>query len=83
MIITSNRGFRDWGGVFGDNVVASALLDRLLHHAIVIEIGGFSYRVREHTRLMPESLHPATAAIKPKRRRGRPRKTEAPASPVG
>ena len=44
MIITSNRGFRDWGDVFGDNVVAAALLDRLLHHAIVIEIDGSSYR---------------------------------------
>ena len=47
MIITSNRGFRDWGAVFGDNVVAAALLDRLLHHAIVIEIEGSSYRLRE------------------------------------
>ena len=83
MIITSNRGFRDWGDVFGDNVVAAALLDRLLHHAIVIEIDGSSYRLREHAHLMPESLHPATAATKPKRRRGRPPKTEAPASSNG
>ena len=33
MILTSNRGFREWGQVFGDNVIAAALLDRLLHHA--------------------------------------------------
>ena len=36
-VLTSNRGFRDWGAIFGDNVVAAALLDRLLHHAIVVE----------------------------------------------
>ena len=79
MIITYNNcGFRDRGAVFGDNVVAAALLDRLLHHAIVIERS--SYRLREHARPMPDPLHPTTAATKPKRRRGRPRKTEAPAS---
>ena len=44
MILTSNRGFREWAQVFGDNVIAAALLDRLLHHAIVIEIDGSSYR---------------------------------------
>ena len=36
MILTSNRGFAEWGDVFGDPVVATALLDRLLHHAVVI-----------------------------------------------
>ena len=45
-VLTSNRGFRDWGAIFGDNVVAAALLDRLLHHAIVVEIEGYSYRLR-------------------------------------
>lgn len=42
----SNRGFKEWGEVFGDNVIAAALLDRLLHHAVVIEIEGNSYRLR-------------------------------------
>jgi len=37
MILTSNRGFAEWGEVFGDPVVATALLDRLLHHAVVIQ----------------------------------------------
>jgi hypothetical protein len=37
MILTSNRGFAEWGEVFGDPVVATALLDRLLHHAIEVE----------------------------------------------
>ena len=35
MILTSNRGFAEWGDIFGDSVVATALLDRLLHHAVV------------------------------------------------
>jgi hypothetical protein len=35
MILTSNRGFAEWGEIFGDPVVATALLDRLLHHAPV------------------------------------------------
>jgi DNA replication protein DnaC len=42
MILTSNRGFAEWGDVFGDPVVAAALLDRLLHHAVVIQIEGSS-----------------------------------------
>ena len=50
MIMTSNRGFGEWGDIFGDSVVATALLDRLLHHAVVIPIEGNSYpsaRARE------------------------------------
>ena len=47
MILTSNRGFGEWGDIFGDSVVATALLDRLLHHAVVIQIEGSSYRLRE------------------------------------
>ena len=46
MILTSNRGFAEWGEVFGDPVVATALLDRLLHHAVVVQIEGASYRLR-------------------------------------
>ena len=59
-VLTSNRGFKDWGTIFGDNVVAAALLDRLLHHAIVVEIEGHSYRLREHANLVPDTLkgHP-------------------------
>lgn len=56
VILTSNRGFAEWGDVFGDPVVATALLDRLLHHAIVIQIEGSSYRLRQHAALMPEHL---------------------------
>ena len=74
MILTSNRGFAEWGELFGDPVVATALLDRLLHHAIVIQIEGASYRLREHTDLIPEHVR-ANAPIAPPpppKRRGRP-----------
>ncbi len=56
MILTSNRAFKEWGEIFGDNVIAAALLDRLLHHAVVIKIEGNSYRLRAHQDLMPENL---------------------------
>ena len=56
MILTSNRGFAEWGEVFGDPVVATALLDRLLHHDIVIKIEGSSYRLRQHADLVPEHI---------------------------
>ncbi len=75
MILTSNRSFKEWGEVFGDNVVAAALLDRLLHHAVVIQIEGNSYRLRAHQDLMPEILvRPQNPDQPPKRQRGRPRK---------
>lgn len=74
-ILTSNRGFQDWGEVFGDNVVATALLDRLLHHAVVIEINGNSYRLREHADLIPEAMKNRGASVQPgPKKRGRPRK---------
>jgi IstB-like ATP binding protein len=44
IVLTSNRGFGDWGAVFADGVVATAILDRLLHHATVVNIRGQSYR---------------------------------------
>ncbi|MEC7933072.1 MAG: ATP-binding protein, partial [Pseudomonadota bacterium] len=80
MILTSNRGFAEWGDVFGDPVVATALLDRLLHHAVVIQIEGSSYRMRQHADLLPEHAR-ATPAINPPplpKRRGRPPAKENP-----
>lgn len=50
MLITSNRSIGEWGNVFGDPVVATAILDRLLHHSHVITIRGDSYRLREKRR---------------------------------
>jgi DNA replication protein DnaC len=47
-IITSNKSFGDWQELFGDAVIATAILDRLLHHCKVVNIKGHSYRLREH-----------------------------------
>ena len=47
MIMTSNQPFSNWGEVFGDQVIASAILDRVLHHAISVSIKGESYRLKE------------------------------------
>lgn len=47
IILTSNKGFADWGEMFGDNVLATALLDRLLHHSTTLNIKGESYQLKE------------------------------------
>ena len=76
MILTSNRSFAEWGDIFGDPVVATALLDRLLHHAVVVRIEGASYRLRKHADLIPEHVRtnaPITPPPPPKKR-GRPKK---------
>ena len=48
IIMTTNRSITDWGQVLGDTTVAAALLDRLLHRSVVIDITGDSYRLRDH-----------------------------------
>jgi DNA replication protein DnaC len=48
IVLTSNRGFSDWGQVFADSVVATAIVDRLLHSATVVNVRGRSYRMRAH-----------------------------------
>jgi hypothetical protein len=47
LIVTSNKPFGRWGEVFGDDVVADALIDRLVHHAEVIALKGDSYRLKD------------------------------------
>ena len=82
MILTSNRGFAEWGDVFGHSVVATALLDRLLHHAVVIHIEGASCRLRRQADLIPENLRLGPfARIAPPPRPGRPPKHQ-PTQPV-
>jgi len=56
-LVTRNLTFAEWGGLLGDDVLASALLDRLLHHAEVVAINGRSYRMRQR---LPVDL-PATS----------------------
>ena len=64
-LITTNRGLPEWGEVFGDAVVAAAILDRLMHNAVVFNIKGPSWRMREH-----QALEQATTADEqPERRR--------------
>ena len=46
LIVTSNKPFGRWGEVFGDDVVAAAMIDRLVHHAEVVALKGDSYRLR-------------------------------------
>ena len=50
-VLTSNKSFEEWGQVLGDEVMAAALLDRLLHHCHIVNIRGNSYRMRAHQNL--------------------------------
>ena len=63
ILLTSNRTVAEWGTVFGDPVVATAILDRLLHHSTVITIRGDSYRLREKRRA--GLLQKASPALEP------------------
>jgi DNA replication protein DnaC len=59
-ILTSNKGFEDWGDIFGDDVMAAALIDRLVHHCHIVNIRGNSYRLRQHADLA-RRLHVSAA----------------------
>ena len=63
VILTSNKGFGEWGELVGDTVIASAVLGRLQHHSHVLNIRGESYRRREkrHAGLF-SSHHPLGVA---------------------
>ena len=50
LILTSNKSFLDWGDIFNDHVLATAILDRLLHHATTLNVKGESYRLKEKRR---------------------------------
>ena len=47
-VLTSNKGFEEWGQILGDEVMAAALIDRLLHHCHIVNIRSSSYRMRKH-----------------------------------
>ena len=55
-VLTSNKPFEEWGEIFGDEVMAAALIDRLLHHCHIVNIRGNSYRMRQHSELW-QALH--------------------------
>lgn len=60
-ILTSNKGFEDWGEIFGDPVMAAALIDRLVHHCHIVNIRGNSFRLRQHTELQRRLQAPPPA----------------------
>jgi hypothetical protein len=72
-VLTSNKGFEDWGEVFGDDVMASALIDRLVHHCHIVNIRGNSYRMRQHRELqrLLAQTEPAPSRATPNRGRRR------------
>ena len=63
IILTSNKGFGEWGELLGDIVIASAVLDRLLHHSHVLNIRGESFRLKEKRQAGIFSSHHLLGAI--------------------
>jgi hypothetical protein len=73
IILTSNKSYGEWGSIFGDPIIATAILDRLLHHSTTVNIRGESYRLKERRKagLLPArggepavSVAPASATPK-------------------
>lgn len=71
VMITTNRNFEDWGTLFGDMVMASAIIDRIVHHAVIIKVTGTSYRIKNFIEI--QSLFNETT---PMPKKGRPRKNQ-------
>jgi len=70
MIFTSNKSFGEWGDIFRDHVIASAILDRILHHCITVNIKGESYRLKERRRHGLVQIEPK-CSIKPEPQNGK------------
>lgn len=90
IVLTSNKSYTDWGAVFGDPIIATAILDRLLHHSVTINIRGESYRLKERRKagLLPGNGAPvlptaglsgAAASAPPRTRRLAAARGSAPA----
>ena len=62
IILTSNKSYGEWGSIFGDPIIATAILDRLLHHSTTVNIRGESYRLKERRK----------AGLIPRRKRSTP-----------
>ena len=67
IILTSNKSYGDWGSIFGDPIIATAILDRLLHHSTTVNIRGESYRLKERRRagLLPRTDQQGQETILP------------------
>jgi DNA replication protein DnaC len=96
IILTSNKSYGDWGSIFGDPIIATAILDRLLHHSTTINIRGESYRLKDRRKagLFPRAdqdsgraapfLSPDSLQNGPRRPgSAAPRKTSAPLTAPG
>ena len=59
LIVTSNKPFSAWGDIFGDEITAAAMIDRLVHHAEILALKGDSYRLKDRELARPPA---ATAA---------------------
>jgi len=77
IILTSNKSYGEWGSIFGDPIIATAILDRLLHHSTTINIRGDSYRLKDRRRAGllvrtdqqgPDTTSPAVPAPSGRRR---------------
>jgi DNA replication protein DnaC len=66
IILTSNKSYGEWGSIFGDPIIATAILDRLLHQSTTVNIRGESYRLKERRKAglipLPEQQQPDQAA---------------------
>jgi DNA replication protein DnaC len=63
IILTSNKFFSDWGELLSDTVIATAMLDRLLHHAHVINIRGDTYRLKDRQKTGVQTVPPADIPV--------------------
>src|SRR3954470_8638985 len=59
LIVTSNKPFSAWGEIFGDEVTATAMIDRLVHHAEILSLKGDSYRLKDRDLARPPAAHRA------------------------
>ncbi len=64
IVLTTNRGVAGWGEVLGDTTVAAAMLDRLLHRSVVLNLDGESYRLRDHHAKNEALRHAATGSTR-------------------
>lgn len=79
-VLTSNKGFEEWGEILGDEVMAAALIDRLLHHCHIVNIRGNSYRMRHHAELSRTLLSTTDDENKDAVKRRRKTRKEQPTS---
>jgi len=72
LIVTTNRNFEDWGTLFGDKVMASAIIDRIVHYAVIVKFFGSSYRVKNLIEIQEIYKNDEKQPVK----RGRPKKED-------